>query len=112
MNRDDAFTLAADLNAIEDEGRRASEERKPALRSLYRSVRAELRAIQERLPACRTCSGPAGECSLQCPNHPGCYTADAERDDSLYQDSLGYDAWFSMAVRQYDAVHGEGAYCS
>jgi hypothetical protein len=60
---------------------------------------------------CRECGMLPGECYFICSNSPNYYSAEREREDSDYNDSLPYDVWFSEAVRQYEQVHGE-PYCS
>ena len=61
---------------------------------------------------CPTCGEPTGFCYLQCPNSPEYYSPEREREDALFEDSLPHSTWFSEAVRQYDRIYGEGAYCS
>lgn len=60
-------------------------------------------------PDCPNCG--ANPCYLLCPCSPGYYSAEREMQDSLYEDSLSQSEWMSLAVAQYEAVHGE-AYCS
>lgn len=63
-------------------------------------------------PRCPSCGMLEGECYFLCPNSLNYYSAEREREDSLFEDSLPYSTWFSMAVRQYESVYGEGIYCS
>lgn len=57
--------------------------------------------------ACPECGSDPGECYFICPNSPRYYSAEQEREDSLFNDSLSQSEWFSQAVRQYEQVHGE-----
>jgi len=60
-------------------------------------------------PDCPNCG--ANPCYFICPNSPRYYSAEQERADSDFNDSLSNDQWFSMAAAQYERVHGE-PYCS
>jgi len=56
-------------------------------------------------PDCPNCG--ANPCYHQCPNSPHYYSAEREREDALYNDSLSHDEWFRQAVAQYEMAHGE-----
>lgn len=61
---------------------------------------------------CPECGEPKGFCYSLCSHSPDYYSAEQEREDTLYNDSLPYDAWFALSVVHYEAIHGEGSYCS
>jgi len=63
---------------------------------------------------CATGKGPklcpecgAAPCYSLCSRSPDYYSAEQERADSEYHDSLSHDQWFRLAVMQYEMVHGE-----
>lgn len=71
---------------------------------------------RETLPSCALtqpyyhpggCANCGDEpCYMLCFNHPAYYSAEQEREDTLYEDSLPHDTWFRMAISQYERVHG------
>lgn len=61
---------------------------------------------------CGICGSPHGRCYLLCPNSPGYYSAEQEREESLWQESLSDGAYLSLAVAQYERENGPGSYCS
>lgn len=56
---------------------------------------------------CRSCGSAGGCCFFLCPCSPHYYSPEREREDAMFNDSLSHSEWFSAAVRQYEAVHGE-----
>jgi hypothetical protein len=58
---------------------------------------------------CRVCGSPSGLCYRICPNHPEAYTAEREREDALWQESLSQGEYMSLAVAAYERAHGEGS---
>jgi hypothetical protein len=59
--------------------------------------------------ACPECGGDP--CYTLCPANPDYYSAEREREDSLYNDSLSESEWRSAAMAEYEREHGE-PYCS
>jgi hypothetical protein len=59
--------------------------------------------------ACPTCGGDP--CYLQCPDNPNYYSAEREREDALWNESLSDGEYMSLAVREYERGHGE-PWCS
>lgn len=57
--------------------------------------------------ACPECGSDPGECYYICSRSLHFYSPEREREDALFHDSLSQSEWFSLAVRQYEQVHGE-----
>jgi hypothetical protein len=54
---------------------------------------------------CKNCGD--GPCYMQCPNHPGYYSPEQEREDSERHDAMSHDEWFREGIAQWKQVHGE-----
>lgn len=74
---------------------------------------ASQQEIQEQFealtPSCTNCG--CNPCCFLCPNSPRYYSQEQEREDTNWNDSLSHSEWMSLAVQQYEQVHGE-PYCS
>lgn len=62
--------------------------------------------------ACPECGSDPGHCYFICPNHPEYFTAEQEKEEALWQEGLSDSEYMSLAVSQYEAIYGEGSYCS